>query len=169
MKTRGSNTGCGSKHLGEGGGEGYKQALPRLLPLSRPPFGTLEGILGVRQRRRPCGLGVDLPEVCGERRGLRGVRWEGLQGSPSVPKQHRARSAEGDADSCGPFDSSVYALRHAECPPGGWGLARPDAQLPLLRGSYRLREGLLGGPHGRGDGQAAQEGRDGTEVHGTAR
>ena len=166
MKTRGSNTGCGSKHLGEGRSQVAQASLPRLLPLSRPQIGPAQRIMGMRRASIPRGLGVGLSPVRGRGSRVFGVQGYGNEAALSLPPLHRRGGAERHSGSCGPLDPLVYALRREECPPGGWGLARSDPQLPVLRGSHRLREGVLGEPDGRGDGQAAQEGRDVAEGEG---
>lgn len=169
MKTRGSNTGCGSKHLGEGRSQVAQASLPRLLPLSRPEISPAQRIMGLRRASQARGVGIGVSALRRGRPRMLGLQGYWHEAALQVPSFDSEGSPEGHTSSCGSFDPLVYALRHAECPPGGWGLARPDSQLPLLRGSHRLREGLLGRHDGRGDGQAAQEVRIGPEVHGTAR
>lgn len=164
MKTRGSNTGYGSQHMGKERSQVAKAPLPRLLPLPWPEVCSLEGILGLRRASPASGLGISLSSLRGRQPGMYRVQREGTEAALQVSPVNRERGPQGNSGSRRPSDSSVYALRHAQCPPGGWGVARPDAQLSLLRGSHRLGEGLLGELGYRGSREAAQRRGVGIEI-----
>ena len=169
MKPRGSNTGCGSKHLGEGRSQVAESPLPRLLPLPWPKVGTPKRVLGMRRASASRCLGVRLPSLRGERTRL--PRMQGLRRKTAlqVPTLDDQRVPQGGAGSCGPVDASIYALRHPQCLASRRRMARPDTQLPLLRRPHRLGESLLGRHDGRGDGASTQEGRVGKAKHRTPR
>ena len=169
MKPRGSNTGCGSKHLGKGYSASIEAPLPRLLPLSRPEISAPQRVLGVRRASQARSLGVSLPPVRGRQPGVYRVQGLGRETALSLPSLNRAGGPEGDAGSCGSADALLYALRRSECASLRRWLARPDSELPLLRGHDRRRKGLLGSDDGRRDGQAAQEVRTGSTIQQVSR
>ena len=164
MKQRGSNTGYGSQHLGKERSQVAKAPLPRLLPLPWSEVCSLEGILGLRRASPASSLGISLSSLRGRQPGMYRVQREGTEAALQVSPVNRERVPQGNSGSRRPSDSSVYALRHAQCSTSRRRVARSDAQLSLLRGPDRRREVLLGELGYRGNGTAAQGRGVGIEI-----
>ena len=156
MKQRGSNTGYGSQHLGKERSQVAKAPLPRLLSLPWPKVCSLEGVMGMRRTSAQGGLGVSMSSMRRRRPAMHRVQGSRDQTTLQVSTLDGGQRAQRDTTSCGLVDSGVYALRHAQCSTSSRRLAGPDAQLPLLRGPNRCREGLLGELGYRGSREAAQ-------------
>jgi len=159
MKQRGSNTGYGSQHMGEGRSQVAKAPLPRLLSLPWPEVCSSAGSVGMRRTSTESGLGVSMSSMRRRRPAMHRVQGSRDQTTLQVSTLDGGQRAQGDTASCGLVDSGVYALRHAQCSTSSRRLAGPDAQLPLLRGSYRRRERLLGGISRRRTTETAQRRR----------